>query len=72
MKVKKPMSSKSPKVKAAIEKAFPGTAEAIKNKQCPLCRKPITDFRDKDSEKEYSISGLCQACQDRIYGIEMI
>jgi hypothetical protein len=66
--MKKPMSSKSPKVKAAIEKAFPGTAKAIENKQCPLCLKPITDFKDKVAEEEYSISGLCQRCQDRIYG----
>ena len=62
------MSNKSPEIKAAIEKAFPGTAEAIENKQCPLCHEPITGFRDKGSEHEYSLSGMCQVCQDKIFG----
>lgn len=32
------------------------------------CGKPITGFKDKISEKEYTISGLCQECQDKIFG----
>lgn len=27
------------------------------------------DFRDDLSIKEYSISGLCQKCQDRVFGV---
>jgi hypothetical protein len=32
------------------------------------CGKPATIFRDRLSEKEYNISGLCQECQDKIFG----
>lgn len=32
------------------------------------CGKPITGFRDELSAKEYTISGLCQACQDSVFG----
>jgi hypothetical protein len=28
------------------------------------------DFRDECSRKEYGISGLCQTCQDGIFGVE--
>lgn len=33
------------------------------------CGKPITTFRDDRSRKEYTISGLCQQCQDSIFGV---
>lgn len=47
-------------------------------KACPFCRRPATDtgrndlpqahlFRDELSAREYSISGLCQTCQDRVF-----
>ena len=29
-----------------------------------------TEFRDELSKKEYSISGLCQSCQDDVFGEE--
>lgn len=32
------------------------------------CGKEVTSFRDSQSEKEYSISGLCQECQDEVFG----
>ena len=32
------------------------------------CGGPATEFRDALSTKEYTISGLCQKCQDRIFG----
>lgn len=46
---------------------------------CPSCGKHATEtgqnkmpkaflFRDKLSAKEYMISGLCQACQDSVFG----
>jgi hypothetical protein len=33
-------------------------------KICIMCGKPAVDFRDASSRIEYSISGLCQGCQD--------
>lgn len=36
---------------------------------CPFCRELIKkdSFRDELSRKEYTISGLCQTCQDKIF-----
>lgn len=64
----KPMDSKTPEMKAAIEDMFPGTTEAINSHKCPLCNRPIGEFRDALSRKEYNISGMCQKCQDDIFG----
>ena len=36
---------------------------------CVFCKKPITGFRDALSEKEYRIFGMCQECQDRVFGV---
>lgn len=63
----KPMSNKAPEIKDAIEAMFPGTAEAIASSKCPLCRKPIGEFRDELSLREYGISGMCQSCQDKVF-----
>lgn len=35
---------------------------------CVKCGKPATTFKDEQSRKEYNISGLCQECQDSIFG----
>lgn len=35
---------------------------------CVSCGKPATTFRDERSKKEYEISGLCQTCQNSIFG----
>lgn len=32
------------------------------------CGKPAVEFKDAQSKKEFTISGLCQSCQDRIFG----
>ncbi len=34
---------------------------------CPSCRKKVTEFKDKKSEREFGISGLCQECQDQTF-----
>ena len=46
---------------------------AIAGGQCVKCGFPHnlrSDFRDALSHKEYGISGLCQCCQDSIFGVE--
>jgi len=38
---------------------------------CVFCKKPIDpdkDFRNEISRKEFTISGICQSCQDQIFG----
>jgi len=43
--------------------------EDKKNGICPLCKKEIefNDFCDIKSIKEYTISGICQLCQDCVF-----
>jgi hypothetical protein len=45
-------------------------SESIKSDTCVRCNKPVADseFVDECSKREYRISGLCQACQDEIFG----
>jgi len=43
---------------------------AILEDKCPSCTMEIceSDFKDAISKKEYSISGLCQTCQNLTFG----
>ena len=41
--------------------------ESLENQVCVACGGRAFQFDDKLSEKEYSISGLCQACQDETF-----
>ena len=63
----KPMQNKTQEMRDAIESIFPGTAEAINQNKCPICRQPIGAFKDELSKKEYLISGMCQTCQDKVF-----
>lgn len=50
-----------------------GFGEQVKKVEagnCPMCGKLIdrTTFKDDLSLKEFRISGMCQACQDDIFG----
>lgn len=51
-------------------KVFPDAAESISKNICPICNKEIKkeDFKDALSIKEFSISGMCQECQDKTFG----
>jgi hypothetical protein len=44
--------------------------ETIRAGHCMMCNNEFIseNFRDELSEKEYTISGLCQECQDEIFG----
>jgi hypothetical protein len=41
---------------------------AIAGNQCVKCGAHNLEFRDELSGKEHGISGLCQVCQDGIFG----
>lgn len=64
--------SKSPAMAATLEQLF-GRTTALKTGVClkaPIgCGQPVGPFRDELSRKEHAISGLCQACQDSIFGV---
>lgn len=40
---------------------------AFQSKLCVMCGGEAKDFRDALSKKEYSISGMCQGCQDSFF-----
>lgn len=65
----KPFQNKSEGMKQSIEMVFPGTLKAVEEKRCPVCMQLITEFRDALSKKEYSISGMYQDCQDKVFGV---
>jgi hypothetical protein len=62
---------KSPAVEGLLE-GLAGRTTAIEGDRCvrpPFgCGGPATDFRDERSRHEYRISGLCQQCQDTVFG----
>lgn len=41
----------------------------IKNDECTTCGKVVDPggFKDEASRKEFTISGMCQKCQDKIF-----
>lgn len=43
-------------------------SESIQSDLCVSCCKAAVDFRDELSRREYTISGLCQKCQDSFFG----
>jgi hypothetical protein len=42
--------------------------QAILAGRCMTCDGEAKDFRTPLSMKEYTISGLCQGCQDEVWG----
>jgi hypothetical protein len=60
-------SKKSPKIEELLNTAV-GRTSAIESDVCALCGQPATSFRDELSRKEYTIGGMCQSCQDKVFG----
>jgi hypothetical protein len=42
----------------------------IKQRKCMTCDRNADYFRDNLSLREYTISGMCQRCQDKVFGTE--
>ena len=51
---------------------FPEAADRIMQSICVTCPNEIhdKDFRNDLSKHEYGISGMCQKCQDDVFGEE--
>ena len=64
-------TEKSPEMEEFLEKNF-GRSTAINNDVCipePIgCGGEAIEFADELSRREYRISGLCQKCQDSVFG----
>jgi hypothetical protein len=59
-------------VKLMENLGFGAEIQQIKKGNCPMCHEPVdqSEFRDQASVKEFGISGMCQSCQDKIFGEE--
>ena len=49
---------------------FGRQVKAVEQGKCPFCGKTVEsdEFRDDISKEEFKISGLCQKCQDNVFG----
>lgn len=56
--------------KDILKTIFPEAVERVEQLKCATCGKDIKeeDFRNEISKKEYTISGMCQKCQDSVFG----
>ena len=64
-------SKKAPGLEKFIDVVNPSGRKSLlasKADICTWCGKPATKFRDVLSRKEYTISGFCQSCQDKVFG----
>ena len=66
-------TKKAPEIEQLLEEQYGRTTAITSNKCIPPpigCGKMVGAFRNPISEKEYRISGLCQDCQDEIFGAD--
>ena len=67
------MAQRTPEMQKFLDgfskNAFGRTQTEAQTQQiCVFCGKPAFEFRDALSRKEYEISGICQECQDEMFG----
>ena len=66
-----PATFKSKEVDAVLGKIFGRSrTKSIEDSTCSKCEDTDLSFKDELSAIEYSISGLCQPCQDDLFGDE--
>ena len=59
-------ADKSIQMEEFLEQVF-GRTSSLKEGKCASCGVEATYFRDELSRREYSISALCQECQDSVF-----
>ena len=68
----KPTTKSEPIEKALTALTGQDRREVIKTDKCMAapfgCGGDATEFKDAISVREYRISGLCQKCQDAVFG----
>jgi len=68
-----PGSKKSPEMIKALDDISTNLfsrarTESLANSDCVCCGEPAIEFSDAISKREYAISGMCQVCQDSVFG----
>lgn len=62
-------TEKAPEIEVALSSILGvSRRKSIYQNVCATCGLPAHKFRDALSEKEFTISGMCQACQDLVFG----
>lgn len=64
-------TNKAPEIDAVIKDVLGiNRVESIQSDKCVFGTPPhdAKEFRNEISRKEYTISGMCQECQDLIFG----
>jgi len=51
-----------------VDTLFPAQKTLKDKGLCPTCGEPTGAFTDALSYKEFLISGMCQECQDSVFG----
>ena len=60
--------NKSPEIESFLTEMFGvDRKQSILANKCVLCKQQVISLRDELSEREYTISGLCQQCQDSVF-----
>ncbi len=52
-----------------VDILFPGFSEQVDMHICTTCGNAWGTFRDALSQREAGISGMCQECQDEMWGV---
>lgn len=52
-----------------VDRLVPGRRESIRDRVCLSCKGPAIAFKDELSRREFSLSGLCQTCQDGVFDV---
>lgn len=66
-------SEKSPEMEKFIDETSKNLfgnkrTDSIENNKCVMCGRNANEFRNPISAKEFTISGMCQKCQDDTFG----
>lgn len=65
-----PMKRLDELISSLTPKVLSRSSTAKSTGTCKICRQPATEFRTALSRLEYSISAICQNCQDQFWGSE--
>lgn len=58
---------RTPELQQFLDAAFPDFEANRRAGKCATCGGEVGEFRDEVSRKEFTISGMCQTCQDDVF-----
>jgi|TARA_R100000093_G_C1943267_1_gene73084 hypothetical protein len=62
-------TTKAPEINAFLNSLIgKDRVKTITSNKCVTCMGNADTFTDDLSKREYSISGMCQICQDKVFG----